>query len=270
VVYFHDNHLPEVGSTLHGPFDAINLTTASAATEAWFNSDYHLKTFLARGSALVARLPELAERNLIPEIAAKARLMPPPMDLSYVSRTALGSAVTRDPRAIFVETRDANVPLLNAALDVLHGPGREFRLITVGPVELLSDDFVRRPVKEMDEVAQVLGMLESAVFVSAKLAATSDYLCVRALLAGCRTLVPKAGVYAEMFKGHEQSVSFYEPTPSDLAAKLRSALDASASPSPARDWRRALKAFDAISACRLIDERLEQLAASQASARMTG
>lgn len=270
VVYFHDNHLPEVDSTLHGPFDAINLTTASAATESWFNSDYHLKSFLARGAALVARLPELADRNPMPAITAKARLVPPPLDLSYVSRTGLGASVTRDPRAIFVETRDAQLPLLNAALDLLNGRGREFRLITVGPVELLSDDWPRHPVKEMDEAAQVLGMLESAVFVSAKPAASSDYLCVRAVLAGCRAVVPAAGVYPEMLKGAEQFVNFYEPTPADLAAKLQSAIDADTSRANQPDWRRALKALDAVSSCRQIDERIEQLAVSQKSARMTG
>lgn len=270
VVYFHDNHLPPTTSTPHGPFDAINLTTASAATEAWFNSDYHLKTFLSRGAALAARVPELAELNLMPQITAKARLVPPPMDLSYVSRAALGAAVTRDPRAIFVETRDADVPLLNAALDLVNGRGREFRLITVGPVELLSDDWARRPVREMDDAAQVRGMLESAVFVSVKPAAMSDYLCVRALLAGCRAVLPDAGIYAEAFPGHDEFIGFYEPTAVDLAAKLQSALNAGAAPGSPRDWRRSLKVFDAVSACRLIDERLERLADSQASARLTG
>ena len=270
VVYFHDNHLPEVNSTLHGPFDLINLNTASVATEVWFNSNYHLQTFLERGSALVARLPELADRSPMPAIAAKARLFPPPMDLSFVSRNSIGAKVTRDPRAIFVETRDADVSLLNAALDILHGPGRELRLITVGPVELLSDDWPRTPLKEMDEPAQVLGMLESAVYVSAKPAATSDYLCARALLAGCRAVVPKSGAYPEMLGSPDQSVSFYEPNATDLAARLGAALQAGSPPANPTDWRRRFKSFDAISACRLIDERLEQLAASQTSARMTG
>jgi hypothetical protein len=82
VVYFHDNHLPEVNSTRHGPFDLINLNTASVATEVWFNSNYHLQEFLDRGSALVARHAELAGRNPMPAITAKARLFPPPMDLA--------------------------------------------------------------------------------------------------------------------------------------------------------------------------------------------
>src|SRR5690349_6664589 len=154
VVYFHENHLPEVDSTVHGPFDAVNLSTASTATEAWFNSEFHLKTFLERGAALAARVPEVGLHSPIAAIAAKARLVPPPMDLSYVSRTGIGAQVTRDPRAIFVEIRNANVGLLNTGLELLHKRGREFRLITVGPVEALSDQWPRRPVKEMDDVGQ--------------------------------------------------------------------------------------------------------------------
>jgi len=92
----------------------------------------------------------------------------------------------------------------------------------------------------------------------------------RALLAGCRAVVPNAGAYPEMLGAPDQSVSFYEPNPAELAAKLGAALDAGSPPLNTSDWRRRFKAFDAISACRLIDERLEQLAATNTSARLTG
>src|SRR5579864_7115424 len=211
VVYFHDNHLPEVHQTTEGPFDLVNLNTATAATQIWFNSEYHLKSFLARGGALVARHPELASRDPMAAIAAKAHLVPPPMDLGAVSEVRGSSSIARRDDTIFVETRDADVQLLNAALDLLHGPGREFKLITVGPVEMLSDDWQRKTVRETDEVGQVLGMLESRVLLSVKPAATSDYLCVRGALAGCRIVAPHTGTYPELIPEPMRETCLYEP-----------------------------------------------------------
>src|SRR5438045_1095787 len=72
VVYFHDNQLPRVGSTSNNPLEMANLNTATAATEIWFNSLFHLRDFLARASALVARHQELQGRNPMHELTAKA------------------------------------------------------------------------------------------------------------------------------------------------------------------------------------------------------
>ena len=63
VVYFHENQLPEVDADRETPLDFVNLNTAAAATEIWFNSLYHLRMFLARASALVKRHPDLAARS---------------------------------------------------------------------------------------------------------------------------------------------------------------------------------------------------------------
>src|SRR5216110_1940511 len=45
IIYFHDNQLNAPASPRGGPVDFINLLTASAATEVWFNSFSHLKRF---------------------------------------------------------------------------------------------------------------------------------------------------------------------------------------------------------------------------------
>ncbi len=81
VVYFHENQLPPP-DTLGGALELVNLNTATAATEIWFNSLYHLRTFLERASALVEKHPELSSRNPMPQLTAKAHLMRPPLDWS--------------------------------------------------------------------------------------------------------------------------------------------------------------------------------------------
>src|ERR1044071_2847356 len=57
VVYFHANQLPVPGSNAQTRFDLVNLNTAAAATEIWFNSLYHTQSFLTKASALVRKYP---------------------------------------------------------------------------------------------------------------------------------------------------------------------------------------------------------------------
>ena len=82
VVYFHSNQLPEIGVRTEGPNDLVNLNTAAAATELWFNSIYHFKRFVGKAAALVERYPELQMRNPIPDLMAKSRVMHPPLDMA--------------------------------------------------------------------------------------------------------------------------------------------------------------------------------------------
>jgi hypothetical protein len=261
VVYFHESNLPAVNAREGGPYELVNLNTATAATEIWFNSVYHQNTFASRGAALVARHPELASRNPMPAITRKSNLVFPPLDMGYVSEVrAAFPAPVRQPNTIFVETRDADVKLLNWALEMVHASGRKFRLITVGPVKQLSNEWERTTIREIDEPAQVLGMLESSILVSVKPKATSDYLCVRGMLAGCRPIVPNDGVYPELIPENLHATCLYRTDPAELAVKIAETLDAGGWTSAAPDWRKVFRPFDAISACRIIDERLEELA----------
>lgn len=264
VVYFHENNLPAPNVPDGGPHELVNLNTATAASEIWFNSEFHLKTFLTRGSALVARHPELTSRNPMQAITAKAHLIPPPMDLGYIGevKMALGEPA-RHRDVIFVETRDADVKLLNWALEAVHASGRKFRLITVGPVKQLSSEWNRTTIREIDEPAQVFAMLQSSILVSVKPKATSDYLCVRGMLAGCRPVVPDDGVYPEMIPDSLHASCLYKNHSNELAIRIAEAIDAGGWLIDPPDWRKSFTQYDSIAACRLIDERLEDLADAQ-------
>jgi len=267
VVYFHESHLPSINAREGGAFELVNLNTATAASEIWFNSKYHLKNFLSRGTALVARHSELASHDPMPAITAKAQLVYPPTDLGYVSEVrAAQPQQVREPDTLFVETRDADVKLLNWALESVHAAGHRFKLITVGPVKQLSNDWPRTTIREVDEPAQVLGMLQSSILVSVKPKATSDYLCMRGMLAGCRPIVPDAGVYPELIPQALHASCLYKNNQSDLALKIIDALTVGGWSSPPPDWRKAFRPFDAISACKVVDERLENLADARSGA----
>jgi hypothetical protein len=261
VVYFHENQLPDPPLKRLGPYDLVNLNTATAASEIWFNSLFHLRRFLTLASRLVELHPELSGQNPMPEITSKAQIVPPPLDLSLVEhvRKVRPNLPPRDPRAIFVETRDANIGLLNEALADLSARGESFRLITVGPVETLSERWPRRTIGERDPAAQVIGMWEAGVVASVKTVAVSDYLVTRALLAGCRPVLPQAGVYGELLPEPMHRSCLYPAEPAALADLLELAITSPENWSPP-DFRQSFARFDAIRASRVLDDHLEQAA----------
>ncbi|MDB5353704.1 MAG: glycosyl transferase group 1 [Phycisphaerales bacterium] len=284
VVYFHDNQLPDpqrivtkaekvsrgsIGSTgqvvVAPPPDVnlelVNLNTATAATEIWFNSVYHLKTFLGRATNLVARHPELSSHNPMLEVTRRAHVMAPPIDMNIVPHVkATMKLPPRDSKAIFIETRDADMRLLNAALSMLSSRNINFRLITVGPVEDLSDQWPRRTISETDDLAHVAGLLEAGVVLSAKPGATCDHQIIRGLLAGCRPVLPDRGVYSELLPGSLHTQTLYPSSNAKgMADRLQEAMYSAYSWHPP-DFRQTLSHFEAIAACKAFDERLAGLA----------
>jgi hypothetical protein len=261
VVYFHDNQLPPANARTEAPHQVVNLGTASVATEIWFNSLFHLKTFLKRATALVERNPEIASRNPLPEIAAKAQLMPPPVGLALGSQLLEESAVERDPRMLFVDTRDADVRTLNSALGGLYRRGEKYTLTTVGPVDGLDDSLPRSTISERDEEAQVRAMLRSAVMFSARPGASSDHYAVRALQLGCWPIFPNSGVYPELLPKSLHSQCLYDSVdPTKVVSQLQNVWWIEQPKNYRSELSELLGAFDAATAVRNMDDRLEQLA----------
>ena len=261
VVYFHDNQLPSTYSTTEAPHQVVNLGTAAAATEIWFNSLYHLRTFLKRATVVVERHPELAGRNPLPAIAAKAQLMPPPVDLSLGRQLLEASAVERDPRMLFVDTRDADIRTLNAALGGLYRRGEKYTLTTVGPVDGLDESLPRSTISERDDDAQIRAMLRSAVMFSARPGAASDHYAVRALQLGCWPIFPNSGVYPELLPKSLHSQCLYDSIdPTKVVNQLQNVWWMERPKDFRSELSHLLGVFDAATAVANMDDRLEQLA----------
>ncbi|MCC6422053.1 MAG: DUF3524 domain-containing protein [Phycisphaerales bacterium] len=259
VVYFHSNQLPDPASRRDTPLDLVNLNTATAAVEIWFNSLFHLRTFLARASALVEKHTELSTRNPMPELAAKAHLIHPPMDLAAVHELVEGRSIVRQKRTIFIDTRDADIPLLNAALGTLHRRNEKFSLITVGPANGLSEQFPRRAVSEINEAEQIEALHEAGLILSAKIDATADHHLVRGLVAGCWPIVPDTGVYPELLPESMHRYCLYDGSHDILVSRLLDTWHLERPGGYMDDMLRALQRYEAISACKTVDQRLEEL-----------
>jgi hypothetical protein len=198
--------------------------------------------------------------NPVPQLRAKSRIMPPPVDLDFVAYVRSGEPIKRNPRAIFFETRDADVPMINAALAELTADDIPFTTITVGPVDELDPSIPRRTISESDDAAQVRGMLESSIVMSAKPFAASDFQVLRALLAGCRPVLPATAFYSEILPPALHKDCLYAVNPDVLSDFLYQGLSGSATPWKANGFRQAFQPFEAITACRSFDDRLQVVA----------
>jgi hypothetical protein len=267
VVYFHNNQLPdpEVGET-RSTTDLVNLNTAQAAMELWFNSEFHINLFAYRAAAMVERHSELSSRNPVPEMLAKSRLMLPPFDLHLASSLQMSNPVQREKRTIFVNTRDADMNLMNLGLETLAMRGERFTLLTVGPLEKLSNSFARMAIDENDEVAQTAALLRADVFLSTHRWVPVDLDAVRALTAGCWPVVPEDGVYPEIIPKRFRKSCLYDATPDALASRVQDAWHLHSNEDGAEGaFLESISGYDAITACKAMDERLSVLATKRSA-----
>ncbi len=260
VVYFHANQLPPADSRKDEALHLVNLNTAQAATEVWFNSLFHLRDFLSRASALVSRHLELASRNPMPDITAKAQLMYPPIQPVDSAQEAAGREVRRGKRVVFVDTRDADVRLLNAAFGILTRRAEKWQFITVGPVEELSPELPRRTVSERDEAAQWQAMRECAVMISTKIGAPCDHYAIWGLAAGCTPVWPHTGVYPELLPEVLHPHCLYDGTAIKLASQMQDIYHVERPSGYEHEQEAILQRFDPVAASKAMDQRLEELA----------
>jgi len=263
VVYFHANQLPDPAAPKQSPFDLVNFNTAASATEIWFNSTYHQEAFLARATALVRRHPELMARNPIPDFLRKIRVMTPPVDTSLLHEIAMTERLPREKRTVFVETRDADLRIINTVFGIVHRRGEAFQLVTVGPVDGLNEAFPRITLPENDDADQIRAMLSAGIFFSAKPGAPCDHHAVRALMAGCWPLCPQEGVYRELLPKKLHSQCLYDGASDTLAGRMQDVWHLEHIHDYERQLHEILNRFDPAVACRAMDDRLEELALAQ-------
>jgi hypothetical protein len=251
VVYFHDNQLPDAGDARpETALDLVNLNSAMAATEVWFNSVYNLKTFLARASQLVARHEELATRNPVPGLASKSHLMPPPIEFNEQG------GQERDRRAVVIDARGLAEPaVVCAAVERLRERGEEFAVTTIGRIKGIECE----ALAERDDAGHADALTRCGVLVSFRRGASGDELAVRGLAAGCYPVFPDVGVYTELVPREMHANCLHDGTAASVAERI---LDGWYVERPIGfdiHVGEVLGQYDAVKACRGIDERLARL-----------
>ena len=267
LVYFHENQLayPTPGRADARQQDRdlylafANLTSALAAKKAVFNSKYHLEQFLGAARDMLDRLPDARPLDMVGKIAAKARVLPVPLDVREaegIERPAKSGPLRlvwnhrwehdKDPEAFFRTLFD------------LAGQGADFQVAVLGrrsarwpevfdqASEILGGRLVHMgPVESRREYWQWLFWADVAVST-----ALQEYLglaVAEAVWAGCRPLVPDGLAYPEFYPKEFRYppgrlgpalAALVENPGAARAGDYRALVDKLTWPNQAEDWRR--------------------------------
>lgn len=235
VLYFHENQLTypdphRKERDMH--FVLTNVTSALAATEVWFNSDFHRHSFLTALPSFFNRMPDYTPRDVAERIDAKSKVNPQGIH-DFGARTYTAT----DRPAILWAARwenDKNPELFFEALQTIRGSGLPFRLNVVGQQfervpdvfsearELFADCIDRwgyQPNRQ--EYQQAL--LESDIFVS-----TADHeffgiTAAEAMSAGAYPLLPNRLAYPELLVSDalpDPESFLYDNAPGQISLRL--------------------------------------------------
>lgn len=231
MVYFHENQLSyplPAGAERDLGYGFKNVTTAAVADTVLFNSDYHRREFLSAAAALLQAVPDEVPLELLPEIEAKARVIPVGCDLRRFDRhrsEATGDAAAgrwgcpADGPLLLWNQRweyDKAPGTLFAALYALKDMGVSFRLAMAGPNQgTPTAEFVEAKARLAGHLVQwgkVQGDADYAsllwaadVVVSTAVHEFFGIAVVEAIYCGCRPVLPDWLSYPELIpkEAHE-------------------------------------------------------------------
>ena len=245
VVYFHENQLtypvryPDERD-LH--FAYTNFTTALAADQVWFNSEFHRRSFFDALRELLTRMPDNHELAAVDTIEAKSSVHPQGIHPIPAPSKARHS----QPPVLVWAARwehDKNPDLFFDTVLAMVERGVEFRVSVIGEQfkdtpevfdrarETLAKRVVRwgfQPTRE--EYAQAL--LEADIVVSTAEHEFFGVSVVEAIDAGCFPLLPRRLAYPEILDSERIADAhefFYDGTQQDLETKLTAAIERAAS-----------------------------------------
>ncbi|MBP7147392.1 MAG: DUF3524 domain-containing protein [Acidobacteria bacterium] len=214
IVYFHENQLAypqrlEREWDFH--FGMTNLTTALAADVAVFNTRFNRDSFLEAIPAFLRRFPDYRPLWLAERVAARARVLPPPLDPQEF--TGLPRAARADAARIAWNHRweyDKNPDEFFAALAELERRSLPFELVVLGrefrdrpPIfDRARERFAGRIVHwgYAPSRADYLALLASCdLVVSTALHEFFGLAVMEAVRCGCTPLLPERLAYPELF-----------------------------------------------------------------------
>lgn len=240
VIYFHENQLTypvRVEDERDCQFAMTNLTSALAADAVWFNSQFHLDSFLDALAKFLKSMPDHQPLKAIEKIQAKSSVYTPGI-ADVPARKARKSGPLRILWAARWE-HDKNPEDFFEALEILKDKNVPFRLSVIG------QSFRDRPAvfnqahndfhdhidfwgyqQSRDDYERAL--CEADVVVSTANHEFFGISIVEAIAAGAYPLVPNRLSYPEILglgriEGAEQF--FYDGTARDLAEKLSGLAD---------------------------------------------
>lgn len=237
VLYFHENQLTypvRVEKERDFQFGMTNIVSALAADEVWFNSAFHLESFLDAVPAFLNRMPDYRPLGAVERIRELAEIRQPGVSCVPPRRGERAPGPLRILWAARWE-HDKNPKCFFEALARLRHVGVPFR------VSVLGESFQEAPAvfdwaqREFHREIELWGyqrrradyqraLAAADVFVSTALHEFFGISTVEAMVAGAYPLLPRRLSYPELLEATPRGpmeAHLYDGTAAQLARRLR-------------------------------------------------
>jgi len=235
VIYFHENQLTypvRAEDERDYQFAMTNLTSALAADVVWFNSLFHMKSFLEALLKFLKSMPDFQPLEAIDIIRAKSSVHPPGI-------ADFDASVGREPGPLRILwaarwEHDKNPELFFKALEILKEKKLQFRLSVIGQSFRDQPDVFAVAHKSFSDHIDNWGYqktragYESVLRKADVIVSTANHeffgiSLVEAIAAGAYPPVPDRLSYPEIIglaQIENKEQFFYDGTSHDLADKL--------------------------------------------------
>ena len=245
VCYFHENQLtyplPDESERDY-QYGFTNITSCLAADAVWFNSRYHLDSFLNGVDRLLAKMPDFVPEGIADTIRSRAAVLPLGLDPELFDRAC--SAKEHPPTVLWNHRweYDKNPDEFFETLFDLQRAGIEFRLIVAGenfrtapPIFAAAEKLLAERIDHFGYAADRTAYLEllgrGDIIVSTAIHEFFGLAVLEAIAAGCYPLLPDRLSYPELLPPAVHSQCFYNDS-RDLRSKLTDLLTRPLPPLP--------------------------------------
>jgi len=236
VIYFHENQLtyPSQNSDHRDlRYAYINFTSALAADEVWFNSNWHKEDFLQALEYWLMRMPDNRPRQAINTIEKKSRIHHPGIDSDCFesNRKKTGECLTILWAARW--EHDKNPECFFNALTRLKQNNINFKLNVIGSTSKKIPDIFITAEKDFIDQINIWGYADSrqdyikALQVSDVIVSTANHeffgiAVMEAVATGCIPVLPDRLAYPETMADFKYSDFdfFYDGSEQQLADRL--------------------------------------------------
>lgn len=241
-LYCHENQLTyplQAGEKRDLTYGVINWLSMLAADSVFFNSTYHLEAWFDELPRLLKHFPDYSHVHRIPEVRAKARVLPVGCELTRIQFPPPALRLAKEgqePPLILWNQRweyDKDPATFFRALDALVAEGIAFRVALAGSnthqqpteFEAARERLGARVIHfgRADEASYVRLLSEADVVVSTALHEFFGVAVVEAIAGGCFPVLPKRLVYPEILPAAYHPACLYASF-EGLVERLRWAL----------------------------------------------
>lgn len=259
VAYLYSNQLAPAAQA-EDQVKIATLSTANSATELWFASMYHMRSFLSDAAILSDQHPELGGRGPLRAVVSKAQLVHPPVDLVAPGHDSEVVDAERRGRAICVDNRAVAPELYGSFLDAVAERKEPMTLQVIGDALSHVSEGMQVVVDARRDADVSRALRCAEIFITAQEPAAFDPLALRAMAMGCIPVMPETGFFRELIPAALHKWCLYNGGAEDLVSKVMD-LWYLRRPAVARsELDRIFTRHSPVAATAFIDRRLEQLA----------